>query len=233
MGVDLARLSGGQGRELDPSLRWLGPVTTDRDRGLKADPILVVVTGPPASGKTTVARQLSTETSLPLISKDDFKVIFYEVFGWGGREPDRRASAAAYEVIYHVAEVELACGRSLIVEANFREEAAERFDKLMDQHRFHPFQIRCTASRPVLVRRLEERATHGVRHPGHADDVNLQELDYLLSSGPPLPLGGTFLEVDTTDPAASGAAVEAVCKKLVKVLKASEGPESLSPDPDT
>lgn len=190
------------------------------------DPILVVVTGPPGSGKTTVARQISTETRLPLITKDDFKVIFYEIFGWGGREPDRRASAAAYEVIYHIADVELSIGRSLIVEANFREEATKRFLDIQDRHGFVAFQVRCTASREVLIERLRERAAGGVRHPGHADDSNLEHLDYLLASGPQLPLGGTFVEVDTSNPADSRGEVEEVCRRLVTMLESSRGPES-------
>lgn len=200
---------------------------------MSENPVLVIVTGPPASGKTTVARQISSQTGLPLITKDDFKVIFYEIFGWGGREPDRRASAAAYEVIYHIVAVELSCGRSFIVEANFREEATERFQDLRNRHAFHPFQVRCTASREVLIERLRERAAGGARHPGHADDLNFEQLDYLLASGPELPLGGTFFEVDTTDPADSGRVVEEVCLRLLKMLNPSEGPETGSPDPDT
>ncbi|HEX2258552.1 MAG TPA: ATP-binding protein [Actinomycetota bacterium] len=200
--------------------------------GVSENPILVIVTGPPGSGKTTVARQISAKAGLPLFTKDDFKVIFYEIFGWGGREPDRRASAAAYEVMYHLAAVELSCGRSLIVEANFREEATERFRELSARHRFHPFQVRCTASREVLTERLRERADGGVRHPGHADDLNFEQLDYLLASGPRLPLEGTFFEIDTTDSEDSDAAVEKVCLRLMNMLDPSEGPETRSPDPD-
>lgn len=200
--------------------------------GSSRKPFLVIVTGPPASGKTTVARQISAETALPLITKDDFKVIFYEVFGWGGREPDRRASAAAYEVIYHIAAVELSCGKSLIVEANFREEATERFLELRARHGFHPFQVRCTASRKVLTERLRERANSRVRHPGHADDVNFEQLDYLLASGPPLPLGGTFVEIDTGNPTDTDRVVGMVTKRLLNMLSSSEGPETRSPDPD-
>ena len=200
--------------------------------GSSENPVLVIVTGPPGSGKTTVARQISAETRLPLITKDDFKVIFYEIFGWGGREPDRRASAAAYEVIYHVAAVELSCGRSLIVEANFREEATERFRELRARHPFHPFQVRCTASRTVLTERLRDRADGGVRHPGHADDLNLEQLDYLLASGPKLPLGGTFFEIDTSNPADSDRVVEMVSKRLLNMLNPSGSPETRSPDPD-
>jgi predicted kinase len=187
-------------------------------------PVLVIITGPPASGKTTIARQVSAATGLPLISKDDLKMIFYEIFGWGGREPDQKASAAAYEVIYHMCRAELSCGRSVIVEANFREEATTRFLELKDRNDFHPFQVRCTAEEKILLDRLRKRAAGGVRHPGHADDLIFEQLDYLIASGPQLPLGGSFLEIDTSNQDRAGALVEEACRRLRDLLDPSADP---------
>jgi len=36
-------------------------------------PLLIVVTGRPASGKTTLSRILSAEIKCPLLSRDEFK----------------------------------------------------------------------------------------------------------------------------------------------------------------
>jgi adenylate kinase family enzyme len=36
-----------------------------------AVPLLVVVTGPPASGKSTLARQLASSLGVPFLSKDE------------------------------------------------------------------------------------------------------------------------------------------------------------------
>jgi tRNA A37 N6-isopentenylltransferase MiaA len=46
-------------------------------------PVLVVVTGMPAAGKTTLAHNLSRRLSLPLIERDRIKVRFYETLGTG------------------------------------------------------------------------------------------------------------------------------------------------------
>lgn len=38
-----------------------------------ADPLFVIVSGPPASGKTTMAAPLAEQLRLPLIAKDTIK----------------------------------------------------------------------------------------------------------------------------------------------------------------
>jgi predicted kinase len=161
----------------------------------------VVVTGPPGSGKTMLARPLAEAAGLPLITKDDLKVILYEQYGWGGRERDRRASDAAYELMYQFAEALLARGLSLVLESNFRPEAAARISGLRIKHRFRIFQIRCTASRRVLMDRLERRARSASRHPGHEDSTDADHLAEMLRSGARLELDGEFVEVDTSQPA--------------------------------
>ena len=46
-------------------------------------PLIVVVTGMPAAGKTTVAESLSGSLSLPLVAKDTVKEQLYESLGTG------------------------------------------------------------------------------------------------------------------------------------------------------
>lgn len=46
-------------------------------------PLLLVVSGPPASGKTSIAEELAARLRIPFISKDTFKERLYEAFGSG------------------------------------------------------------------------------------------------------------------------------------------------------
>lgn len=63
----------------------------------------VLVTGPPASGKTYVARLLADELSLPLLSKDTIKGALVESLGAGDVEASRRLGRAAVVALLAVA----------------------------------------------------------------------------------------------------------------------------------
>ena len=44
-------------------------------------PLVVVVTGPPAAGKTTIAREVAARLRLPLITKDTIKEALFDGLG--------------------------------------------------------------------------------------------------------------------------------------------------------
>jgi len=63
----------------------------------------VLVTGPPASGKTYVARLLADELGLPLLSKDTIKGALVESLGAGDVEASKRLGRAAVAALLAVA----------------------------------------------------------------------------------------------------------------------------------
>jgi 2-phosphoglycerate kinase len=49
-------------------------------------PALILVSGAPATGKTTIAKSLSTQLRIPVIGKDAIKESLFETIGHSDRE---------------------------------------------------------------------------------------------------------------------------------------------------
>lgn len=166
---------------------------------------LLIVTGPPASGKTALARRLADDLHLPLFSRDAFKEKLFDTLGWGDRERSKELGAASYEILWLALANNLAAGIATVVESNFRgDRSLAHFQRLAATHPFIAYQVNCVADGQILLQRHHERSHSGERHPGHVDDRNEAELREELLRGrlDPLPLDGELFELDTTDFAA-------------------------------
>jgi predicted kinase len=165
-------------------------------------PLVIILTGLPATGKTTLGKRLAPMLGLPCLHKDGIKELLFERFGAEDREESRRLGRACYDLLYYFAEIQLAVGRSLMMESNFDPRyATQEFLRLKTLHPFEPFQILCKTDGDTLLRRFHERAVSGERHPAHMDHiVATEDRSHLLQGRlDPLEIGGTLLEVDTTD----------------------------------
>jgi predicted kinase len=158
-------------------------------------PLLIVVTGMPSSGKTTVAEGLARRLRLPLVAKDEIKESLYESLGVGDASSSAVLGGAAYGLIFALARTMLGSGVSAIVEANFFREQAGEFASL-PEHRL--VQLHCEAPLALLLKRYEERS----RHAGHHDAEKIKELPARSESGThdALKLAGGLIELDTSEP---------------------------------
>jgi predicted kinase len=165
-------------------------------------PPLVIVTGLPGTGKSTLARRLAADLRLPFFHKDGIKETLFDVLGWSDRTWSRKLGIASYDVLFAIVAAELAAGRSLVVESNFSPQYdTERFLALKRRHAFEPVQLLCYAEGEIVLERFRSRAASAERHPGHVETENLAEFEAVLLHGrlKPLDIGGTLVEVDTTD----------------------------------
>ena len=156
-------------------------------------PLLVVVSGPPAAGKTMLAEALRDRLRLPLIAKDTLKETLGEHIDVArDRTASRRLGVATFAVQFSVARELLTAGVSLILEGNFR---ADWFSSLPPAR---VVQVHLTAAPAVLRERLLARDTH--RHPVHYDREAAAEIAERAAEGEwdPLPIGGELTTVDTT-----------------------------------
>lgn len=164
-------------------------------------PLLIIISGPPASGKTSIGRRIARDLRLPYIGKDDIKERLFDTLGVGDLDWSRKLGAATYELLYWFIELQLHTGHSSIVESNFRAPiSGPQFRVIQELYPFTAFQIICRTDPAVLRERFEARMRSGQRHPGHADDLVIVDV-MREGQGPyvPMTLGGPVVELDTTD----------------------------------
>jgi predicted kinase len=155
-------------------------------------PLVVVVTGPPAAGKTTIARAIAERLRLPLIAKDTIKEALFDGLGTGDLAWSQQLGEATYLAMLAIAEESVAAGSNLVLEANFVRGGESRLAAL--PARF--VQVHCSAPLEVLVERYASRE----RHPGHVDSERIDALRDAVETGrhEPLDLPGELIRIDTS-----------------------------------
>lgn len=172
---------------------------------IESPPWLIIVTGRPAAGKSTLAKWLGERLTLPVVSKDEVKEILFDALGWSDRKWSKALGRTSVELMFHFAEKLLETRHSLILDNAFHSDlASHRFGSLKQKHGAESLQIICSAPAEILHGRFRDRAIRQPRHPGHVDMLSLDEYKQSLQSNPLLALdiGGEVIEVDTTDFAA-------------------------------
>lgn len=166
-------------------------------------PLLVIVSGAPASGKTTLARHLSQRLGLPLLDKDSLKEILAEELGEVRSVADSRTlGLAVFRTLYAVSHRILDAGVGLVLEANFFRGVAEpELAPLVSRTR--AVLIHCSVQEEVSRRRYVERFQQGHRHWSHFDGERIArfgsgEFDDSWLRAQPLKLEVPTLVVNTT-----------------------------------
>ena len=165
------------------------------------NPCLLIVTGHPAAGKTTLARFLSGQLALPLLSKDYVKETLHDQLGATGYQDSTRLGRAAFEVIFALAESWLSAGISVILESPIRADMEDsRIARLESGCPCKATQIVLTGDASVLLDRYRQRSLDPARHPSHFDKERNSEIAAMLAEPfKPLAVSGGTITVDTSD----------------------------------
>jgi predicted kinase len=162
---------------------------------------LIIITGHPGSGKSTIARQLAERYQLLLISKDALKERIFDTLGTSDKARSLRVSATSHRIMDDIVEQELALGHSVIVESNFKVELdSKRFKTITQKHAADCIQILCEANGNILFERWQKRLQDGTRHEGHVEAIGLEQIRKDLSQPYlPLTLPGRLIKIDTSN----------------------------------
>jgi predicted kinase len=154
---------------------------------------VVVVSGSPAAGKTTLSRPLAAALDLPLLGKDVIKERLYDSLGPLDSDAvvsGRRFGGIAMELLWRIA----AECPAVVLETNFLADDRERILALSTS----PVEVHCACPPEVALARYAERTTRPDLHPVHRGrTLSVTDLEQYRG-----PIGaGAVITVDTTAPA--------------------------------
>jgi len=155
---------------------------------------IILVSGSPGAGKTTLAKPLAESLGFALISKDAIKETLAEKLDidYFDLQENRILGGAAMEVMWKLAE---SCPQ-LILEANFRPRSEYEKGKINSLAE-DVIEVYCRCSAAESCRRFAERAKSKNHHPVHI----FKELppEDVAQYGQPIGIG-KLIEVNTEEP---------------------------------
>lgn len=183
-----------------------------RDNGdvTSMDRLVVVMSGLPASGKTTLGSQLADQLGLPFIDKDDLLVGLFEAYDVSDPDERSRLSRRSDEELEQlVRSADGAVVATFWRRDGFASSSGTPTDWLNDLADRLVVEVLCECRPEVAADRFARRQ----RHPGHFDGrveaaTRLAGFDQLASAGPVT--NGPCVRVDTESP----VDVLNVCAKL-------------------
>ena len=140
----------------------------------KPDPqtaLLVLISGPCCSGKSTLASFLSQRLHLPLISKDALKEELFKILPLTDPTWLRQLGEASNQVIFHILEQFVSSNQGGVFESNFSPEL-HRYNlaSILRPHNGVVIEIYCTAKVDILESRFIARSPY--RNRAHNEKVN-------------------------------------------------------------
>jgi shikimate kinase len=178
------------------------------------NPLFVVISGLPGSGKTSLARQLAPALHLPLIDKDDILERLFEAKGAGGAEWRRMLSRESDALLE--AEARASSGGAVLVshwrQAGMPADSGTPTKWLLELSN-RVVHVHCVCDPEIAAKRFSQRQ----RHPGHLDAAKsyaevLADIQ-TLARLEPLALGPTTA-VDTSGDVRPDAVVQDIRRAI-------------------
>lgn len=188
-------------------------------------PLLILVGGAPAAGKSELSRILAAELELPVIGKDLIKDELLAKAGTVDLATSQALGHASMGLLFRLLEVFLGRGVSLIAEAPFAAKLhGDRMRTLVAGVAPQAVQVHCRASPARIRERLLARSSSAHRHRGHLDVSRIEQTMQDIVSGfwSPVPLPGVPVFDYWTGPSAADG-LSVLLGKVRAVVNGSAG----------
>lgn len=168
--------------------------------------VFVLVSGPPASGKSTLTPEIAADLRMPLVAKDTIKDALMAILPVPDMEASRRLGRAAVQAMLAVA---AASPIGSVLESNFyRSRAVTQIQQLPGT----VVEVFCRCDREVAHARYATRA--GTRPAGHFDGLRTVEELWNEQVSEPIAGGWPVIDVDTND----AVEVPVVTRRVLQLL---------------
>lgn len=138
--------------------------------------VCILIAGPPASGKSTLAARLSAALGIPVLSKDAIKERLFDEVGFTCREEKVRLGRAASAIQLEVARASFACGKSVMLEDNFERATRNAVRQTLHACGCPALTVLLRGEMPALYERFVRRDESPLRHRGHVVNDRYPEL---------------------------------------------------------
>jgi predicted kinase len=131
---------------------------------------VIIFCGLPASGKTTLAKEVSRRLNIFCLHKDAMKERMYTLLDGKTLEDSQRYGKCVIEMMLALAEDSIENGIDIMLESPFNHpDNPKRFQEWLEKYDIDLRMIICSIDEEERKRRHETRA----RHPGHHDKERL------------------------------------------------------------
>jgi len=137
---------------------------------------IIVIAGDLASGKSTLAKNLSSHFKIPYFTKEGVKELLSEELQYQDRVENKKLSNAAIDVLLHILERVTEVSGSAVLEANFHKSELEKIKRECELHHSEVILLYLTGDIDVLYERFMYREYYQNRHPVHLTHP-LQDID--------------------------------------------------------